>query len=82
MRRPQAYPLLSHLAARGWVCVSIGYRVSPMHTWPNIVRDVKQALAWVKENIANYGGGSQLRRDLTGSSPTGGHLSRWRHDPQ
>ncbi len=29
MRRPQAYPLLSHLAERGWICVSIDYRVSP-----------------------------------------------------
>ncbi len=28
-RRPQAYPLMSHLAARGWVCVSMDYRVSP-----------------------------------------------------
>ena len=28
MRRPQAYPLLSHMAERGWVCVSIDYRVS------------------------------------------------------
>ena len=29
MRRPQAYPLMSEMAARGWVCVSLGYRVSP-----------------------------------------------------
>ncbi|WP_459956565.1 alpha/beta hydrolase, partial [Mycobacterium avium] len=40
MRRPQAYPLMSHLAARGWVCVSIGYRVSPRHTWPDHIVDV------------------------------------------
>ena len=31
MRRPQAYPLMSHLAERGWVCISIAYRVSPRH---------------------------------------------------
>ena len=29
MRRPQGYPLMSDLAERGWVCVSIAYRVSP-----------------------------------------------------
>ena len=29
MRRPQSYALLSHMAERGWVCVSIDYRVSP-----------------------------------------------------
>lgn len=29
MRRPQAYPLMSHLAERGWICVSMAYRISP-----------------------------------------------------
>lgn len=53
---PQAYPLLSHLAERGWVCVSIAYRVSPRNTWPDHIVDVKRALAWIKENIADYGG--------------------------
>jgi acetyl esterase/lipase len=73
MRRPQAYPLMSHLAARGWVCVSIGYRVSPLHTWPDHIVDVKRALAWVKENIANYGGDPNFVA-ITGGS-AGGHLS-------
>lgn len=72
MRRPQAYPLMSHLAARGWVCVSIGYRVSPRHTWPDHIVDVKQALAWVKENIAQYGGDPDFVA-ITGGS-AGGHL--------
>ena len=73
MRRPQAYPLMSHLAARGWVCVSIGYRVSPVHTWPDHIVDVKRALAWVKENIANYGGDPNFVA-ITGGS-AGGHLT-------
>ncbi|HSS23978.1 MAG TPA: alpha/beta hydrolase [Mycobacterium sp.] len=72
MRRPQAYPLMSHLAARGWVCVSLGYRVSPMHTWPDHIVDVKRALAWVKENIASYGGDPNFVA-ITGGS-AGGHL--------
>jgi acetyl esterase/lipase len=72
MRRPQAYPLLSHLAARGWVCVSIGYRVSPRHTWPDHIVDVKRALAWVKENIADYGGDPNFVA-ISGES-AGGHL--------
>jgi acetyl esterase/lipase len=72
MRRPQAYPLMSHLAARGWVCVSIGYRVSPRHTWPDHIVDVKRALAWVKENIADYGGDPDFVA-ITGGS-AGGHL--------
>ncbi len=44
MRRPQSYPLMSHLAEQGWICVSIGYRISPRHPWPNHIIDVKQAL--------------------------------------
>ena len=73
MRRPQAYPLMSHLAARGWVCVSISYRVSPRHTWPDHIVDVKRALAWVKENIADYGGDPNFVA-ITGGS-AGGHLT-------
>lgn len=73
MRRPQAYPLMSHLAARGWVCVSIGYRVSPRHTWPDHIVDVKRALAWVKQHIAEYGGDPDFIA-ITGGS-AGGHLS-------
>ncbi|MGD9621683.1 MAG: alpha/beta hydrolase [Mycolicibacterium sp.] len=73
MRRPQAYPLLSHLADHGWVCVSIDYRVSPRNTWPDHIVDVKRALAWIKENIADYGGDPDFVA-ITGGS-AGGHLS-------
>jgi len=72
MRRPQAYPLMSHLAERGWVCISIAYRVSPRHTWPDHMVDVKRALAWVKANIADYGGDPEFVA-MTGGS-AGGHL--------
>ncbi|MBV9513724.1 MAG: alpha/beta hydrolase [Mycobacteriaceae bacterium] len=73
MRRPQAYPLMSHLADRGWVCVSVGYRVAPWHTWPDHIVDVKRALAWVKEHIAEYGGDPDFVA-ITGGS-AGGHLA-------
>jgi acetyl esterase/lipase len=73
MRRPQAYPLMSHMADRGWVCVSVGYRVGPWHTWPDHIVDVKRALAWVKENIATYGGDPDFVA-ITGGS-AGGHLA-------
>ena len=72
MRRPQGYPLMSQLAERGWVCVSIDYRVSPAHTWPDHIVDVKRALAWVKEHIAEYGGDPDFVA-ITGGS-AGGHL--------
>ena len=73
MRRPQAYPLMSDLAERGWICVSMAYRVSPRHTWPNHIVDVKRALAWVKENIAEYGGDPNFVAISGGSA--GGHLT-------
>ncbi|MGB0969886.1 MAG: alpha/beta hydrolase [Mycobacterium sp.] len=73
MRRPQAYPLLSHLADHGWICVSIDYRVSPRNTWPDHMVDVKRALAWVKEHIAEYGGDPDFVA-ITGGS-AGGHLA-------
>ena len=73
MRRPQAYPLMSHLADRGWVCVSLNYRVSPVHTWPDHIVDVKRALAWVKSNIAAFGGDPDFVA-ITGGS-AGGHLA-------
>ena len=72
MRRPQAYPLMGHLAERGWICVSMAYRISPRHTWPAHIIDVKRALAWVKENIADYGGDPDAI-SITGGS-AGGHL--------
>jgi acetyl esterase/lipase len=72
MRRPQAYPLMSHMAERGWVCMSIDYRVSPRHTWPDHIVDVKRALAWIKEHIAEYGGDPDFVA-ITGGS-AGGHL--------
>ena len=72
-RRPQAYPLMGHLADRGWICVSLNYRVSPLHTWPDHIIDVKRALAWVKENIASFGGDPDFVA-ITGGS-AGGHLA-------
>ncbi|BBY53667.1 alpha/beta hydrolase [Mycobacterium koreense] len=72
-KRHQAYPLLSHLVNLGWVCVSINYRLSPRSTWPDHIVDVKQALAWTKENIADYGGDPDWVA-ITGGS-AGGHLS-------
>jgi acetyl esterase/lipase len=64
---------MSHLAELGWVCVAINYRHSPRNTWPDHIVDVKRALAWVKEHIAEYGGDPDFVV-ITGGS-AGGHLS-------
>jgi acetyl esterase/lipase len=72
-KRGQAHPLMSHLVELGWVCVAINYRLSPRSTWPDHIVDVKRAIAWTKEHIAEYGGDPDWIA-ITGGS-AGGHLS-------
>lgn len=72
-KQGQAYPLMSHLAERGWVCVAMNYRLGPRNTWPAQIVDVKRAIAWVRQHIAEYGGDPSFVA-LTGGS-AGGHLS-------
>ena len=66
-------PADDHLAARGWVCVATNYRLSPSATFPDHLIDVKRALAWVREHIAEYGGDPDFVVVTGGSA--GGHLS-------
>jgi len=68
----QAYPLMSHLVERGWVCVSATYRLSPKARWPAHIEDVKRAIAWTKANIERFGGDPSWLA-ITGGS-AGGHL--------
>ena len=72
-KRGQGYALMAAMAERGWVCVSVNYRRSPHHAWPAHIIDVKRALAWVKTNIADYGGDPEFVAATGGSA--GGHLA-------
>jgi acetyl esterase/lipase len=69
----QGRPLMNRMAAQGWVCVAINYRLSPRDPWPAHIVDVKRAIAWVKDNIAEYGGDPDYLA-ITGGS-AGGHLA-------
>ena len=69
----QALPLMTHLAARGWVCVAVNYRLSPHATFPDMLVDLKRALAWIREHIAEYGGDPAFVAVTGGSA--GGHLA-------
>lgn len=71
-KREQGKPMLYEMASRGWVCVSINYELSPKATWPAHIVDVLQAIAWVKANIAHYGGDPNFVALAGGSA--GGHL--------
>lgn len=69
----QGLLLMNRMAARGWVCVAINYRLAPKHPFPAQIIDVKKALAWTRENIASYGGDPSYLV-ITGGS-AGGHLA-------
>jgi acetyl esterase/lipase len=69
----QAYPLMAHLAERGWVCVAINYRLSPRATWPDHIVDVKRAIWWTRRSIAEHGGDPDFLVVTGGSA--GGHLA-------
>jgi len=71
-KREQGKPMMYEFAARGWVCASINYRLSPKATWPDHIVDVLAAIAWVKEHVAEYGGDPTFVT-LSGGS-AGGHL--------
>ena len=72
-KREQGIPLLHELAARGWVCVVINYRLSPKATWPDQIVDCKRAVAWVRGHIDEYGGDPSFVAVSGGSA--GGHLA-------
>jgi acetyl esterase/lipase len=43
----------------GYVTVVMNYRLAPKHRYPDYVRDTAQALQWISQNIARYGGNPQ-----------------------
>jgi len=72
-KREQGRPLMTHLASRGWVCAAANYRLSPLATMPDPIVDVKRAIAWLRDHVAEYGGDPDFIC-ITGGS-AGGHLS-------
>jgi hypothetical protein len=51
------YDYLGAWAVRnGWAGVTITYRLAPEHSWPSGAQDVAAAVAWIRDNIADYGG--------------------------
>ena len=61
-RAVQGHTLLDHLVKKGWVCLTMDYRVSPVHRWPRHVADVNAAIAWARANVDRFGGDRRPRR--------------------
>ena len=72
-RHEQGIPLLSHLAANGWVGFNVDYRLSPRATWPAQIVDVKRAIGYVREHADEWDVDPSFVA-ITGGS-AGGHLS-------
>ncbi|MGD8323372.1 MAG: nuclear transport factor 2 family protein [Gammaproteobacteria bacterium] len=43
-------------AGQGYVGVNINYRLAPAHRWPSGIEDISAVVAWLRDNIADYGG--------------------------
>lgn len=71
-KREQGRPLMTHLAARGWICAATNYRLSPAATMPDHIVDVKRALVWLRAHAERLGGDPDFIC-ITGGS-AGGHL--------
>ena len=51
------YDLVGAWAVRhGYVGVTMTYRLAPEHRWPSGAEDVAGAVAWLRQNVARYGG--------------------------
>jgi acetyl esterase/lipase len=72
-KNEQGIPLMLHLAAQGWVCVSADYRLSPRATFPDHLVDCKRALAWIRAHGAEHGADPGFVVVTGGSA--GGHLA-------
>jgi acetyl esterase/lipase len=72
-KNEQGIPLMLHLAARGWVCCSVDYRLSPHATFPDHLLDLKRAVQWIRTHGPEYGANPDFLVVTGGSA--GGHLA-------
>lgn len=70
----QGLPVMRRLVERGWVCISVSYRLSPWVAFPDHLVDVKRGIAWAKEHAHRWGGNPKRFFAMHGNS-AGAHLS-------
>jgi acetyl esterase/lipase len=69
----ESRPLLLRLASHGWLCLSANYRLRPGATFPEMLTDVKRAIAWARAHAAEHGGDPS--RIFVAGSSAGAHLA-------
>src|SRR5206468_9318320 len=67
--------LCIRLAQKGYVAVTVTYRLAPKYQFPAAVHDTKAAVRWVRANAAKYHVDPD-RIGVTGGS-AGGHLAQF-----
>lgn len=67
--------LCVQLAERGYVAVTVSYRLAPKYQFPAAVHDVKAAVRWLRANAKKYNV-DPARIGTTGGS-AGGHLAQF-----
>ena len=67
--------LCIQLAERGYVAVTVSYRLAPKYQFPAAVHDVKAAVRWLRANADKY----QIDPDRIGTTggSAGGHLTQF-----
>ena len=67
--------LCLQLAERGYVAVTVSYRLAPKYQFPAAVYDVKAAVRWMRANAEKY----QIDPDRVGTAggSAGGHLAQF-----
>jgi len=72
-KRDQGVPIMTHIAAAGWVGFNVNYRLSPAATFPDHLIDLKRALAWIRAHADELGVDPDFIAVTGGSA--GGHLT-------
>jgi acetyl esterase/lipase len=63
-------------AANGVIGATITYRLAPDHPWPAGAEDIAAAVAWLRANVADYGG-DPVRIFISGQSAGGAHVASY-----
>lgn len=69
-----------HFAERGYLVLTMNYRLAPDHTWPAGGEDVGRAVAWARGHTAAHGG-DPGRIAIFGQSAGASHVLTWLFDP-
>ncbi len=72
--------VLIWFARQGYIGVNIEFRLAPEAPYPGGADDLASSIAWVKQNIAQYGGDGETIF-VIGHSAGGTHVATYAYDP-